>query len=185
MSVIELSLVSLWFVNMAEISSILKVKIPLLEFLQEEDDYFYFFARHQADRYWSLRKREWTPKITSYMETVFTEFGLPQNIDDFRVHYRVSRNLFEIILREIYGGLLKWIWAIQRHRTSTTTPCLSVVPVKYVVNERVSSYYQLVKINSSCSCMRVLDALQELKPRVSSSLKFKKYSCFISGVGSN
>lgn len=72
MSVIELSLVSLWFVNMAEISSILKVKIPLLEFLQEEDDYFYFFARHQADRYWSLRKREWTPKITSYMETVFT-----------------------------------------------------------------------------------------------------------------
>lgn len=106
MSVIELSLVSLWFVNMAEISSILKVKIPLLEFLQEEDDYFYFFARHQADRYWSLRKREWTPKITSYMETVFTEFGLPQNIDDFRVHYRVSRNLFEIILREIYGSLL-------------------------------------------------------------------------------
>lgn len=154
MSVIELSLVSLWFVNMAEISSILKVKIPLLEFLQEEDDYFYFFARHQADRYWSLRKREWTPKITSYMETVFTEFGLPQNIDDFRVHYRVSRNLFEIILREIYGSLLLNGYgpynAIEPPKQLLVCLWYSV-PVKYVVNERVSSYFQLVKINSSCS----------------------------------
>ena len=40
------------------------------------------------------------------METVFNEFGLPQHIDDFRVHYRVSRNLFEIILQDIFANLL-------------------------------------------------------------------------------
>lgn len=38
------------------------------------------------------------------METVFNEFGFPQNIDCFRVHYYDYRNLFEL-LREIFGTL--------------------------------------------------------------------------------
>lgn len=37
--------------------------------------------------------------------------------------------------------------------------------------------FNLSKSTVHAVVMRVLDALQELKPKVSSSLKFKKYSC--------
>lgn len=46
------------FVKMAAISSINKVKILFLEFLQEKDNYFYVFARHQTDTYWSLLRKK-------------------------------------------------------------------------------------------------------------------------------
>ena len=48
------------------------------------------------------QKRKWTPKVVNEMETVCNEFSIPQNRDDFRVHHRVSRHLFEMLLQEIY-----------------------------------------------------------------------------------
>ena len=50
-----------------------------------------------------IGKERLDPIVTNYMETVFNEFGLPQHID-FRVHYRVSRNLFVIILQDIFAN---------------------------------------------------------------------------------
>lgn len=39
------------------------------------------------------------------MKTVCNEFGLLQNIDNFRLHYLVSRNLFKTLLLKIYESL--------------------------------------------------------------------------------
>ena len=37
---------------------------------------------------------------------VIREMDLPDNIDDFRVHYRVSRHLFDILLQMTYESLV-------------------------------------------------------------------------------
>lgn len=107
MSVIGRSLVSLWFVNMAAIMTTFKVGNCFEDLLLEEEVDLLFFAYCQTNLCsFILAKRDLTPKVRNYMETVFNEFCLPQHIDDSRVHYRTSRNLFEIILQYIFATLL-------------------------------------------------------------------------------
>ena len=165
---IEQSLVSLWFVNMAAISTTFKVGTCFQEFLLEEEDDLLFFAYCQTNLCsFLLAKRDWTPKVTNYMETVFNEFGLPQHIDDFRVHYRVSRNLFEIILQDIFANLL----------LVGTGPYDAIEPPKqllvslwYLANmssmRQVGHIFNLSKSTVHTVVIRVLEALQQLTQRV-------------------
>lgn len=53
----------------------------------------------------SCMPRDSVPKITNYMQ-VAGEMTLLQNIDNFKVHYRVTRQTFEIILEEDAADLL-------------------------------------------------------------------------------
>jgi hypothetical protein len=46
-------------------------------------------------------------KLISISMDVINEMRIPENIDDFQYHYRVSRHLFDIILGELYGTLVK------------------------------------------------------------------------------
>ncbi|XP_062582430.1 uncharacterized protein LOC134244176 [Saccostrea cucullata] len=52
-----------------------------------------------------IQSRDSVPKITSYMQDVYPNFEIPENIDDFSAHFRISRNLFEIVLQEVYQTL--------------------------------------------------------------------------------
>ena len=84
---------------MAGFPTLLKVILSFCEFMDDDDSYFY---QHHTEETCALvlsQKREWTPKVSNYMETVFHEVSKPENIDNFRVHYRI---LFEILLQEMY-----------------------------------------------------------------------------------
>ena len=45
------------------------------------------------------------PKITNNMN-VATDMALLQNVDDFKLHYRVTRQKFEVILCKVGANLL-------------------------------------------------------------------------------
>ena len=49
--------------------------------------------------------RDSMPKITNYMN-VATDIPLLQNVDDFKLHYRVTRQKFEVILCKVAANLL-------------------------------------------------------------------------------
>ena len=49
--------------------------------------------------------RDSMPKITNYMN-VASDMALLQNVDDFKLHYRVTRQTFEVILCEVATDLL-------------------------------------------------------------------------------
>jgi hypothetical protein len=55
--------------------------------------------------YASMR-RDYVPKVPNYMGSVIQEMGMPENIDDFQVHYRVTRHLFDILLEMTFQNLL-------------------------------------------------------------------------------
>jgi hypothetical protein len=46
-------------------------------------------------------------KLISISMDVINEMRIPENIDDFQYHYIVSRHLFDIILGELYGTLVR------------------------------------------------------------------------------
>lgn len=55
--------------------------------------------------YASMR-RDYVPKVPNYMVSVIREIRIPENMDDFRVHYRVTRHLFNILLETTYQSLI-------------------------------------------------------------------------------
>ena len=81
---------------MAGFPTLLKVILPFCEFMDADELFLSTSYRKKMCASVLSQKREWTPKVFNYMETVFHDFSIPENIDDFRVRYRVSRHLFEI-----------------------------------------------------------------------------------------
>ena len=160
-----------WFVssqnNMAGFPTLLKVILPFCEFMDDDDSYFY---QHHTEETCALvlsQKREWTPKVSNYMETVFHEFSIPENIDDFRVHYRVSRHLFEILLQEIYESILLRGTGPQE----TTQPHKQLlVTLWYLSNmasmREVGHIFDMSKSTVHAVVFRVFDAILGLQPRV-------------------
>ncbi|KAH3694962.1 hypothetical protein DPMN_082409 [Dreissena polymorpha] len=61
--------------------------------------------RNTCCMFTSLR-RDYVPKEPNYMGSVIREIRIPENIDDFRVDYRVTRHLFDILLEMTYNNLL-------------------------------------------------------------------------------
>ena len=98
---------------------------------------------------------------------MLNEFGLPQHIDDFRVYYRVSRNLFEIILQDIFANLL----------LLGTGPYDAIEPTKqllvclwYLANmssmRQVGHIFNLSKSIVHTVVIRILEALQQLAQKI-------------------
>nr|XP_022311849.1 protein ANTAGONIST OF LIKE HETEROCHROMATIN PROTEIN 1-like [Crassostrea virginica] len=152
---------------MAGFPTLLKVILPFCEFMDDDDSYFY---QHHTEETCALvlsQKREWTPKVSNYMETVFHEFSIPENIDDFRVHYRVSRHLFEILLQEIYESILLRGTGPQE----TTQPHKQLlVTLWYLSNmasmREVGHIFDMSKSTVHAVVFRVFDAILGLQPRV-------------------
>ena len=51
-------------------------------------------------------KREVVPNFINYMEVIYN-MQIPANVDDFRYHYRASRDFFYVILGELSENLLR------------------------------------------------------------------------------
>ena len=47
------------------------------------------------------------PKIVHYMIEVIEQMGIPEYIDDFKAHYRMSRDAFYIVLQNIQDTLIR------------------------------------------------------------------------------
>jgi hypothetical protein len=45
-----------------------------------------------------ILRRDCVPKVVNYMTEVIEQMGIPEHIDDFKVHYRISRDTFYIVL---------------------------------------------------------------------------------------
>lgn len=90
-----------------------------------------------------LQRRESVPNVAGYMD-VINEMRIPENIDDFQYHYRVSRHLFDIILGELYGTLVKNIR--DRHSGEATVGWIEL-SFKHTIHERGDTCIQFIKIN--------------------------------------
>ena len=81
-----------------------------MEFLHEEEEdialaYFNQF-RNIGQLLEAAQKRETVPKEVDY-KSVIGSMSVPENIDDSRVHYRLSRHLFDVILQDVCPLLLR------------------------------------------------------------------------------
>ena len=46
-----------------------------------------------------ILRRDYVPKVINYMTEVIEQMGIPEHIDDFKAHYRMSRDTFYIVFR--------------------------------------------------------------------------------------
>jgi hypothetical protein len=76
--------------------------LAILQFLfDDDDDEFHFFNECKVLQQCHTKKcRENVPKIHNYMEVV-DQTDTIENVDDFKYHYRMCRQTFEIALAEI------------------------------------------------------------------------------------
>ena len=67
-------------------------------------------------------KRSAVPKVRTY-ERVLCEMRMYRNISDFKTHYRITLDMFDVILRELHGKL-------ERHNHGGSVP---VAPEKQLL----------------------------------------------------
>ena len=54
-----------------------------------------------------LLRRDYVPKVVNYLPEVIEQMEIPEHIDDFKVHYRMSRDTFYIVLENIQDTLIR------------------------------------------------------------------------------
>ena len=54
-----------------------------------------------------ILRRDYVPKVVNYMTEVIEQMGIPEHIDDFKVHFRMSRDTFYIVLESIQDTLIR------------------------------------------------------------------------------
>ena len=94
-------------------------------------------------------KREAVPNVINYMK-VINNMQIPENVDDFQYHYRVSRDFFDIILGEFFENLLR-----KGHgQHETVTPEIQLlVGLCYMANmqsmRELAHVHQFIQVNCS------------------------------------
>ena len=80
--------------------------IFIFEIMSDEDE---FMNIEQSTNFASSsininNKRSAVPKVRTY-ERVLCEMRMYRNISDFKTHYRITLDMFDVILRELHGKL--------------------------------------------------------------------------------
>jgi hypothetical protein len=79
-------------------------------FDDDEEDFFSEFAI-RSKNITSVKnlilRRDYVPKVVNYMTEVIEQMGIPEHIDDFKAHYRMSRDTFYIVLENIQDTLIR------------------------------------------------------------------------------
>ncbi|XP_033730191.1 protein ALP1-like [Pecten maximus] len=105
--------------------------------------------------------------VTGPEKTRATLMDVPQNVDDFRSHFRISRNTFDIILQDIYHSLL--LKGKGQHDTVSPDKQLAVC-LWYLANQEsmreVAHLFGLSKSTVHGIIMKVCNAFMDLGPRV-------------------
>lgn len=86
--------------------------ITTWEMIQDDDEeeLLYQFKKIRNTRLvvWLINsRRDSVPNVDQYMSSVIHLLDLPENIDDFKYHFRVSRDLFNAVLNDIHPILLR------------------------------------------------------------------------------
>ncbi|XP_071138718.1 uncharacterized protein [Mytilus edulis] len=82
-------------------------KMCILEMFDDEDEDIHRLLAKRSKNTLSVinmtTRRSFMQKVTDYMAVV-GQMAVPQHIDDFKMHYRISRDVFHIILESVRGG---------------------------------------------------------------------------------
>jgi hypothetical protein len=111
-------------------------------------------------------KRSAVPKVRTY-ERVLCEMRMYRNISDFKTHYRITLDMFDVILRELHGK----IRASKPRRINTccareTASRFLKLYGKSTVNERMWKFLGLSMSTVHDIINRVMEAVLELQSKV-------------------
>ena len=114
----------------------------------DTDDFMWLYANEECanETLAICEKRESVPNVINYME-VINNMQIPENVDDFRYHYRVSRYFFDVILGELFENLLRK--GHGQHETVTPEKQL-LVGLCYMANMqsmRTGTCVQFIQVN--------------------------------------
>ena len=74
--------------------------IFLFEIMSDEDEFMEIELKQSTNcACSSINKRSAVPKIRTY-EHVLCEMRMYRNISDFKTHYRITLDMFDVVLRE-------------------------------------------------------------------------------------
>ena len=137
--------------------------------IDDTDDLMWSFMKNQSsnDILICNQRRDSVPNIDHYMD-VINRMRIPENIDDFKYHYRLSRNLFDVILGEVYDILVRK--GKGQHETVTPEKQL-LVGICYLANTQsmreVAHTFNLSKSTVHRIINDVCDAIGQIGNRVS------------------
>lgn len=79
--------------------------IFLFEIMSDEDEFMEIELKQSTHFSCSIfNKRSAVPKVRTY-DRVLCEMRMYRNISDFKTHYRITLDMFDVILRELHGKL--------------------------------------------------------------------------------
>ena len=127
----------------------------------DTDDFMWLYANEECanETLAICEKRESVPNVMNYME-VINNMQIPENVDDFRYHYRVSRDFFDVILGELFENLLRK--GHGQHETVTPEKQL-LVGLCYMANmqsmRELAHVFSLSKSTVHSTVLGVIDAI--------------------------
>ena len=140
--------------------------IFLFEIMSDEDEVIEIELKQSTNfACSSINKRSAVPRVRTY-ERVLCEMRMYRNTSDFKTHYRITLDMFDVVLRELHGKL-------ERHNHEGA---VHVGPEKQLlvflnfmgnqVNERMWTFFGLSMSTVNDIINRVMEAVLELQSRV-------------------
>ncbi|XP_062568006.1 uncharacterized protein LOC134230253 [Saccostrea cucullata] len=138
-------------------------------FFDEYEEEIYFFEHlcyNKLFRLLTRTSRDSVPKINNYMEVV-DQMSTVENIDDFKFHYRMCKQTFEVILAEIALDLI-------HYNTGGNVPISPdrqlLVFLNYVGNQHsmrnCAHFFGMSKATVHDIINRVINSLLKLRTRI-------------------
>lgn len=145
-------------------------KMCILEMFDDEDEDIHRLLAKRSINTLSVinmtTRRSFMPKVTDYMAVV-GQMAVPQHIDDFKMHYRISRDVFHIILESVQDLLIRG----GRGPHDTVTPekqllvCVSYLATNQSMRE-TAHFFNLSKSTVHQIIKEVCNILVNLRDRV-------------------
>ncbi|VDI18195.1 Hypothetical predicted protein [Mytilus galloprovincialis] len=145
-------------------------KMCILEMFDDEDEDIHRLLAKRSINTLSVinmtTRRSFMPKVTDYMAVV-GQMAVPQHIDDFKMHYRISRDVFHIILESVQDLLIRG----GRGPHDTVTPekqllvCFSYLATNQSMRE-TAHFFNLSKSTVHQIIKEVCNILVNLRDRI-------------------
>jgi len=141
--------------------------IFLFEIMSDEDEFMEIELKQSTNfACSSINKRSAVPKVRTY-ERVLCEMRMYRNISDFKTHYRITLDMFDVILRELHGKL-------ERHNHGGSVPVAPekqlLVFLNFMGNQQsmreCEHFFGLSMSTVHDIINRVMEAVLELQSRV-------------------
>ena len=116
---------------------------------------------------YSNQRQDHVPNVSDYEAGTVRLMTIPDNVDDFRTHFWVSRQLFDVILEKVYRGMLR---QDRRQKHSGTPEKQLLVFLWYISNmSSMRGMKHVLKLSKStvhCMVKDISTAIMELSNRI-------------------